>query len=72
MGLSVSRVIRRANGALLARDETNPGGPGLTSSTGKATGEGRFLLSPNDRPEVRELFGQFQIEVVNTRYIAHA
>ena len=34
--------------------------------------QGRFLLSLNDRPEVRELFGKFQIEVVNTRYSANA
>ena len=34
--------------------------------------QGRFLLSLNDRLEVRELFRGFQIEVVNTRYSAHA
>ena len=25
--------------------------------------KGRFILNLNDRPEVRELFGEFQIEV---------
>ena len=34
--------------------------------------QGRFILSLNDRPEVRELFGEFRIEVVNTRYSANA
>lgn len=30
--------------------------------------EGRFILSINDRPEVRELFGQFKIEAVSVPY----
>ncbi len=34
--------------------------------------QGRFILSLNDRPEVRELFGKFRIETVNTRYSANA
>lgn len=34
--------------------------------------KGRFLLSINDRPEIRELFRGFQIEVVNTRYTSNA
>lgn len=34
--------------------------------------EGRFLLSLNDRPEVRDLFGMFQIETVSTRYSVNA
>ncbi len=34
--------------------------------------EGRFILSLNDRPEVRELFGGFEIETVSTRYSANA
>ena len=34
--------------------------------------QGRFLLSLNDRPEVRDLFGGFQIEVVNTSYSVNA
>ena len=34
--------------------------------------KGRFILSLNDRPEVRELFGKFQIETVSTRYSANA
>ena len=34
--------------------------------------EGRFILSLNDRPEVRELFGEFKIETVSTRYSANA
>ena len=33
--------------------------------------QGRFLLSLNDRPEVNELFSEFRIEVVNTRYSAN-
>lgn len=33
-----------------------------------ATLKGRFLLSINDRPEVRELFSRFSIEPVMTRY----
>ena len=33
--------------------------------------KGRFLLSLNDRPEVRALFGKFKIEVVSTRYSAN-
>ena len=33
--------------------------------------QGRFLLSLNDCAEVRELFGVFRIEVVNTRYSAN-
>ena len=36
------------------------------------TNKGRFLLSLNDRPEVPELFGKFQFEVVKTRHSAHA
>ena len=34
--------------------------------------KGRFILSLNDRPEVRELFGGFSIEAVETRYTANA
>ena len=34
--------------------------------------QGRFLLSLNDRQEVRELFGDFQIGTVSTCYSAHA
>ena len=34
--------------------------------------KGRFLLSINDRPEIRELFRGFHIEVVNTRYTSNA
>ena len=34
--------------------------------------EGRFLLSLNDRPEVRELFGAFRIEPVRTTYTLDA
>ena len=34
--------------------------------------KGRFILSLNDRPEVRELFGGFQIDTVTTRYSANA
>ena len=30
--------------------------------------KGRFILSLNDRPEVREIFGRFQIEEVKTTY----
>ena len=33
---------------------------------------GRFILSLNDRPEVRELFCGFRIETVQTRYSANA
>ena len=33
---------------------------------------GRFILSLNDRPEVRELFCGFRIETVQTRYSAKA
>ena len=33
---------------------------------------GRFILSLNDRPEVRELFRGFEIEQVETRYSANA
>ena len=33
---------------------------------------GRFILSLNDRPETRELFGGFQIDEVETRYSANA
>lgn len=32
--------------------------------------QGKFLLSMNDRPEVRELFKMFTIETVPTRYFA--
>ena len=31
----------------------------------------RFILSLNDHPEVRKLFPEFQIEVMNTRYSAN-
>ncbi|MDO8608254.1 MAG: DNA adenine methylase [Phaeospirillum sp.] len=31
---------------------------------------GRFLLSLNDRPEVRDIFGRFQVEAVQTTYTA--
>ena len=34
--------------------------------------EGRFVLSLNDRPEVREVFGRFDIEAVTTSYTASA
>ena len=34
--------------------------------------EGRFILSLNDRPEVRELFGGFELEEVRTTYSANA
>ena len=34
--------------------------------------EGRFLLSINDHPEVRETFAGFEIEEVETRYSANA
>ena len=34
--------------------------------------KGRFILSLNDTPEVRELFGWAQIEAVETRYSANA
>ena len=34
--------------------------------------KGRFILSLNDRPEVRELFGEFELEEVETRYSANA
>ena len=34
--------------------------------------KGRFILSLNDRPEVRELFAGFEIEEVTTRYSANA
>ena len=34
--------------------------------------KGRFILSLNDRPEVRELFSGFRIETVQTRYSANA
>jgi len=30
--------------------------------------EGRFLLSINDRPEIREIFGRFDMEDVETSY----
>lgn len=30
--------------------------------------KGKFILSLNDRPEVRETFGAFQVEAVKTRY----
>ena len=30
--------------------------------------KGRFILSLNDRPEVRDLFGEFNLEEVETRY----
>lgn len=33
-----------------------------------ATLKGKFLLSLNDVPEVREIFGAFQMDGVNTRY----
>ena len=33
--------------------------------------KGRFILSLNDRPEVRELFAGFEIESVTTRYSAN-
>jgi len=32
--------------------------------------KGRFVLSINDRPEVRELFKEFQIKSVSTTYSA--
>ena len=34
--------------------------------------QGRFILSLNDRPEVRELFGAFNFEAVTTSYTANA
>ena len=34
--------------------------------------KGRFILSLNDRPEVRELFGGFELEEVRTTYSANA
>ena len=34
--------------------------------------EGRFLLSINEHPEVREAFAGFEIEEVETRYSANA
>ena len=34
--------------------------------------QGRFILSLNDRHEVRELFGEFEIEEVQTTYSANA
>ncbi len=34
--------------------------------------KGRFVLSLNDRPEVRETFAGFAIEAVTTRYSANA
>ena len=34
--------------------------------------KGRFILSLNDRPEVRALFGGFQIAAVETRYTANS
>lgn len=30
--------------------------------------QGRFLMSINDTPEVREIFGRFQIEGVSLKY----
>ena len=30
--------------------------------------KGRFILSLNDRPEVREIFAAFDIEAVGTHY----
>jgi len=33
-----------------------------------ATIEGKFLLSLNDRPEVRETFAAFEVTVVETTY----
>ena len=30
--------------------------------------QGRFIISLNDRPEVRELFGDFDLEAVQTTY----
>jgi len=32
--------------------------------------KGKFILSINDVPEIREAFGQFSIEEINTRYMA--
>ena len=34
--------------------------------------KGRFILSMNDRSEVRELFGEFELEAVQTTYTANA
>ena len=34
--------------------------------------KGRFILSINDRPEVRKTFAGFEIEEVTTRYSANA
>ena len=34
--------------------------------------EGRFILSLNDRPEVRDVFGGFDVEPVTTSYTANA
>ena len=34
--------------------------------------KGRFILSLNDRPEVRETFAGFQFEEVTLRYTANA
>lgn len=34
--------------------------------------QGKFLLSLNDTPEIREVFRQFEIETVNTRYSCNA
>ena len=34
--------------------------------------KGRFILSLNDRPEVRETFAGFRVEEVTTRYSANA
>ena len=30
--------------------------------------KGRFILSLNDRPQVREIFSRFQVETVGTHY----
>jgi DNA adenine methylase len=34
--------------------------------------KGRFILSLNDKPEVREIFSRFEIDTVQTRYTCNA
>ena len=76
---AVPGALRRAGDAVLSRppcwgSESDYGAGVFTRAdfvslaVRLAAIAGRFILSVNDRPETREIFGRFAIETVATRY----